>query len=82
MRLEAYPIGENDEGMAQVQSLLVAMTIQLYDLVKVKEKHKEVLCVTCRKKGHQKNECPLGVWCEICKTMGHHPTAFPLMQKY
>jgi hypothetical protein len=25
---------------------------------------------------------PLGVWCEICKMVGHHPTAFPLMQKY
>jgi hypothetical protein len=25
---------------------------------------------------------PLGVWCEICKMMGHHPTTCPLMQKY
>jgi hypothetical protein len=21
-------------------------------------------------------------YCEICKTWGHHPTAFPLLQKY
>jgi hypothetical protein len=25
---------------------------------------------------------PLGVWCEICKMMGHRPIVFLLMHKY
>jgi hypothetical protein len=44
--------------MAQVQSQLATLTIQLQELAKGKEKHKEVWCVTCRKEGHHKNECP------------------------
>jgi hypothetical protein len=58
MKLEASPVGENGAGMAQVQSQLAALTIQLQELVKGKEKHEEVWCVTCRTKGHHKNECP------------------------
>jgi len=81
--------------MDQVQSKLEALTIQLQELAKGKERHEEVWCITCRIKGHHKNYFPnfkdyfsigvlnhLGVWCEICKMMGHHPTTCSLMQKY
>jgi hypothetical protein len=50
MKLEASPVGENGTGMAQVQSQLATLTIQLQELAKGKEKHKEVWCVTCRTK--------------------------------
>jgi hypothetical protein len=36
MKLEASPVGENGAGMAKVQSRLVALTIQLQELVKGK----------------------------------------------
>jgi hypothetical protein len=39
MKLEASPVGENGAGMAQVQSQLAVLTIQLQELVKGKEKH-------------------------------------------
>jgi hypothetical protein len=58
MKLEASPIGENGAGMAQVQSQLATLKIQLQELAKGKEKCEEVWCVTCRKEGHHKNECP------------------------
>jgi hypothetical protein len=45
-------------GMAQVQSQLATLTIQLQDLAKGKEKCEEVWCTTCRIEGHHKNECP------------------------
>jgi hypothetical protein len=48
--------------------------------------------------GHHKNQCPAfnyfsigasnplaiggGVWCDICRIIGHHPTTFLLIQKY
>jgi hypothetical protein len=80
MKLEASPIGENNTRMAQMQSQLVALTIQLQELVKGKEKREEVRCITCRTKGRHKNQCPsfqqylntgalnpLEVWCEISK---------------
>jgi hypothetical protein len=50
MNLEASPVGENGVGITQVQSQLAVMTIQLQDLVKGKEKCKEVWCTTCRTK--------------------------------
>jgi hypothetical protein len=94
MKLEASPVGDG-AGMAQVQSQLVALRIQLSEITKEKEKHEQVWCITCKTKGHRKDECPTFVqymatgalnplaggvgYCEICKTWGHHPTAFPLL---
>jgi hypothetical protein len=84
--------------MAQVQSQLVVLRIQLSELMKGKEKHEQVWCITCKTKGHRKDKCPTFVqymatgapnplaggvgYCEICKTWGHHLTACPLLQKY
>jgi hypothetical protein len=58
MKLEASPVGENNAGMAQVQSQLAALTIQLQEIMKGKEKHEGVWCITCRTEGHHKDECP------------------------
>jgi hypothetical protein len=58
MKLEASPVGENGAGMAQVQSQLAALTIQLQKISKWKENNEEVWCVTCIKEFHHKNEFP------------------------
>jgi hypothetical protein len=95
MKLEAYPIG--DWGMAQVQTWLVALTIQLAELTKWKEKWEQVWCVNVELKAtltmnSQKkiqylvtrapNPLSGGGYCEIFKTWGHHPPNFPILQKY
>jgi hypothetical protein len=87
MKLEASPIGDSG-GMAQVQTQLVSLTIQLAELTKGKEKQEQVWCTKCRTEGHHKDECPTfaqylvtgapnplpgGGYCEICKKWGHHP---------
>lgn len=59
MKLEASPVGENVAGMAQVQSQLAAFTIQLQEITKGKEKRDEIWCVTCKREGHYKHECPV-----------------------
>jgi hypothetical protein len=96
MKLESSPVGDSG-GMAQVQTQLVALTIQLEELTKGKEKQEQVWCTKCRTEGHHKDECPTftqyletgapnplpgGGYCEICKKWGHHPTECPLLQKY
>jgi hypothetical protein len=83
--------------MAQVQIQLDALTIQLVEITKGKEKREQVWCTKCRMKGHHKDECPTfvqylvagvsnplprGGYFEICKKWGHHPTDCPLLQKY
>jgi hypothetical protein len=57
MKLEASPVGDGT-GMAQVQSQLVVLMIQLSELMKGKEKHEQVWCITCKTEGHRKDECP------------------------
>jgi hypothetical protein len=57
MKLQASLVEENGAGMAQLQSKLEVITIQLQDIVKGKEKRKEVWCTTCRIEGHHNNEC-------------------------
>jgi hypothetical protein len=97
MKLETFTIGDNT-GMAQVQSQLVVLTIHMSKLMKGKEKCEQVWCITCKTKGHCKEEYPTFVkcmairapnplvegvgYCEICKTWGNHSIAFPLLQKY
>jgi hypothetical protein len=97
MKLESYPIGD-DVRMAQVQSQLVLLRIQLLEITKEREKCEQVWCIKCKKKGHCKDECPTfaqymatgasnsltrGVgYREICETWGHHPTVCPLLHKY
>jgi len=84
--------------MFQVQAKLAALNIQLQDITKGKEKREQVLCITCKTKGHHKDEFPTftqylqeempnplptgGLWCEICKTPRHDPYHCPMMQKY
>jgi hypothetical protein len=57
MKLEASPTGDIG-GMAQVQTQLDALTIQLVELTKGREKQEQVWCTKCRTKGHHKDECP------------------------
>jgi len=44
--------------MAQVQMQLDALMIQLEELTKGKEKHKQVWCTKCRTKGHHRDKFP------------------------
>jgi hypothetical protein len=55
MKLEEYVI-EDSGGMALVQTHLSTLTIRLENFTKGKEKQEKVWCVTCRTKGHHKDE--------------------------
>jgi len=57
IRLEASPIGESRAGMAQVHLQLAALTLQVQDISKQKEKREDVRCTYCRTEGHYKNQC-------------------------
>lgn len=99
IRMEASPIGESSTGMAEVQSQLVALTLQLQDISKQKEKREDVRCTYYRTEGNYKNQCLVlllymatgapnhvgpgeGTWCELCRTRGHRPANYHLLQKY
>jgi len=43
--------------MAQLQFQLVALTLQLQDISKIKEKRYDVWCTYCKVDGHFKNQC-------------------------
>jgi hypothetical protein len=58
MKLEAYHVGDG-ACMAHAQSQLVALRIQFSEIMKEKEKHKQVWCITCKTEGHQKEEYPV-----------------------
>jgi hypothetical protein len=96
LKLESSPVGYSG-GMVQFQKQLAALTIQLVELKKGKEKQEKVWCTKCRTEGHHKDEYPTfvqylvtgvpnpllgGGYCNICKKWGHHPTECPLLQKY
>ena len=50
MRLEATPTRTEDSvGMAQVQSQLVALTVQLQEIAKQKEVRQNVWCTICHR---------------------------------
>jgi hypothetical protein len=55
MKLESSLVGENG-GMAQVQTQLADLMIQLAELTKGKEKHDQVWCKKCRTEGHHKDK--------------------------
>jgi len=55
--MEASLVGESSVGMAQVQSQLDALTLQLHDIAKMKEKRENVWCTYCKAEGHYKNQC-------------------------
>ena len=55
-QLGASSIGESSIGMAQVQTQLAALMIQLSEITKGKEKHEEIWCRTFTMEGHHKNE--------------------------
>jgi hypothetical protein len=76
---------------------LAALTIQLEELTKGKDKREQVWCTKCRTEGHHKDKFPSFTYYlatkapnplpgrgyyEICKKWGHHPTEFLLLQKY
>lgn len=46
-------------GIAQVQSQLDALTLQLQDITKMKEKRQDVWCTYCKEEGHFKNQRPV-----------------------
>jgi hypothetical protein len=68
---------------------LSALTIQLVEMTKGKEKQDKVWCTKCRIQGHNKDEfstfmqylvigepnpLPRGGYYETCKKWDHHPT--------
>jgi hypothetical protein len=55
MKLEASPIGDMG-GMIQFQMQFNALTIQLTELTKGREKREQVWCTKCRMKGHHMDE--------------------------
>ena len=57
MKMEASPIAETSVGMAQIQSQLTNLTLQLQDMKKGKETREEVWCTKWRTKGHSKEHC-------------------------
>jgi hypothetical protein len=60
MRLEATPGGtETSIRLAQVQSQLANLTIQLQDMAKTKVMHEHIWCTTCHSEGHHRDECPV-----------------------
>jgi hypothetical protein len=60
MHLEAMPGGgETSTGLAQVQSQLANMTMQLQDMEKMKVVHEHVWCTMCWSEGHRRDECPM-----------------------
>jgi hypothetical protein len=58
MKLESSPVGDSG-GMMQVQTQLAALTIQMEEMTKEKEKHEQVWCIKCRIEFHHKDECPI-----------------------
>ena len=63
MKLEASPLQEASVGMAQIQSQLANLTLQLQDIKKEKEIREEVWSTKCRTKGHSKEHFPVYAEC-------------------
>jgi hypothetical protein len=95
MKLEASPVGESSTGMAQVPVTVSCVDDPVKRFLREKKSTKMYgaliaeLKVIIRMNVHLCKQYlntgapnPLGPWCEICKTMGHHPHNCPLMQKY
>lgn len=61
MKLEASPIAETSVWMAQIQSQLANLTLQLQDIKKGKETREEVWYTKYRTKGHSKEHFPIFV---------------------
>jgi hypothetical protein len=57
MKLESCMVGDSGR-MVQVQTQLAALTIQLYELTKEKEKQEQFWCAKCITKFHHKDEFP------------------------
>ena len=58
MKLEASPVGENVDGMNQIQEQLENLMLQLQDIKKGKENHEYLWCTRCHVDGHTKYTCP------------------------
>lgn len=61
MNLEVSHIVETSFGMAQIQSQLINITLQLQDINKCKERREEVWCTKCIIESHSKEHCPIFV---------------------
>jgi hypothetical protein len=51
--------GETSTGLAQVQSQLANLMMQLQDMAKMKVMHEHVWCTTCHSEGNQRDEFPI-----------------------
>ena len=87
MKLETTLV-EDNSGIAQIQSQLVAMALELRDMKKGKYTHEEVWCTYCKTEGHDREQCPAVrnylntgapnpfnpavLYCEICRTTSQH----------
>jgi hypothetical protein len=96
LQLEENQYQQTDPTIEELKEDLKNLTFQL-NQNKGKEKREVVWCTLCRTEGHHKNKCPtfavLGsrgakplsnrrTMVHICKTHGHDPYHFPMMQKY
>jgi hypothetical protein len=61
MNLESAPMGESSSAMSQILSQLTSLSLQVKDMKKYKgkDKRKDIWCVRCRSKGHDKEHFPL-----------------------
>ena len=57
MKLEASPIGESAGGMNQIQEHIANLMLQLQDIKKGKEHHKDLWCTRYHIDGHTKDTC-------------------------
>ena len=55
MKLESSLIGDSDKGMMKIQSQLVNLMVQLWDIKRGKEVQEELWCTRCRTLAHHTN---------------------------
>ena len=58
MKLEDSLVGETAIGINEIQVQLANLTLQLYDIKKVKYEHDNLWCTRCHVDGHTKGTCP------------------------
>ena len=87
MKLETTLV-EDNYGIAQIQAQLAEMDLELHDMKKGKDTHKEGWCTRCKTEGHDKEQFPAlrnypntgapnpfnpnVLYCEICRTTGQN----------
>ena len=87
MKLETAPV-EDNSGIAQIQTQLAMMALELHDMNNGKISREEVWCTQCRTEFHAKEQFPVVrnylntgapnlfnpqvLYCELCRTVGQH----------